>query len=130
MQAQEAIRAELFVMKYKASTIKTYMSQVSLYLKFAQALPEVEMWSDESGAYWILHELRVRRLAKSTVQGKIAAFAFGVFKYTGRQVELGKDKRYTIMSMVSTVVSKQAGCAYNFCRKKIEACLFEKYHKS
>jgi hypothetical protein len=52
--------------------------------------------------------MEVRGLKKNTLKGRIPAFVYGVFKYTGRQCDAGKDKRYSVLSMLSRAIDRLA----------------------
>lgn len=106
MQALVDLRHKLLKNSLKPVTANKYEGQINQYLRFMGPAPLFHVWSDESAALWIFHCLEVRGLAKSTLKGRIPAFAYGVFKFTGRQCETGKDKRYSVLSMVSRAIDR------------------------
>lgn len=108
LQALAALRYKLSESCLKPITVGKYELQVKQYLRFMGPAPVFNVWSDESCALWIFHCMEVRGLAKSTLKGKIPAFTYGVFKYTGRQCETGKDKRYSVLGMLSRVIERRA----------------------
>lgn len=88
MQVFDSVYDHLFECGVKASTRKQYDSQLNQYRRFCEGYPADWLWSDLTGVLWIKHAMEVRDLAKSALQGKIAAFKYGVAKYTKRQVEV------------------------------------------
>ena len=101
------LRQTLLNASLKEVTVRKYEGQLKQYLAFAGRNPLFELWSDESGAEWILHCLQEQNLAKSTLKGRIPAFAFGVFKYTGRRCDTGKDNRYSLLGMVNRAIERR-----------------------
>jgi integrase len=108
MQAVVALRRKLLENSLHPNTVRKYESQLGQYLKFMGPTPLLDLWSDESAAFWILHCIEVRGLAKNTLKGRIPAFAYGVFKYTGRRCDTGKENRYSVLSMVSRAIERMA----------------------
>jgi hypothetical protein len=112
MQAVVALRRKLLENSLHPNTIRKYKSQLGQYLKFMGPIPLLDLWSDKSAAFWILHCMEVLGLAKNTLKGRILAFAYGVFKYTrkytGRRCDMGKENRYSVLSMVSRAIERMA----------------------
>lgn len=108
MQAIIEIRRKLLEASLKPVTASKYEGQVAQYLRFMGPAPLIGLWTGESAALWIFHCKEVRGLAKSTLKGRIPAFAYGCFKYTGRQCETGKEKRYSVLSMLSRAIDRMA----------------------
>lgn len=108
MQALINLRHKLLDSSLHPNTVSKYEGQLRQYLRFMGPTPVLDLWSDESAALWIFHCLEVRGLAKATLKGRIPAFAYGVYKYTGRRCETGKDKRYSVLSMVSRAIERLA----------------------
>ena len=88
--------------------MKHYEGQIKQYLRFMGPAPFIPLWSDESAALWTLHAIEAGRLRKNTLKGRIPAFAFGVYKYTGRQCDSGKDKRCSVLGMLSRAIDRLA----------------------
>lgn len=103
-----SLRHKLLENSLKPGTVRNYQGQINQYLRFMGPAPLFPLWSDESAALWIFHCMEVQGLAKSTLKGRIPAFTHGVYKYTGRQCETGKDKRYSILSMVYRAIDRMA----------------------
>lgn len=102
------LRHKLLEKSLKQSTVRNYQGQINQYLRFMGPTPLLPLWSDESAALWVFHCMEVRGLAKSTLKGRISAFAHGVYKFTGRQCDTGKDKRYCVLQMVYRAVDQMA----------------------
>lgn len=92
----------------KQVTVKQYEGQIKQYLRFMGPAPLIPLWSDESAALWIFDAIKSRRLRKNTLKGRIPAFVFGVYKYTGRQCDSGKDTRYSVLGMLSRAIDRIA----------------------
>ncbi len=108
VQALTLLRHRLSQSCLKGVTVRHYESQISQYLRFMGPAPLLPLWSDESAALWIFHEMDAKGLKKNTLKGRIPAFVYGVFKYTGRQCDSGKDKRYCVLSMLSRAIDRLA----------------------
>jgi hypothetical protein len=102
------VRQKLSEHCLKEVTVKHYENQLKQYLRFMGPAPLVPLWSDKSAALWIFHDMEVRSLKENTLKGRIPAFVYGVFKYTGRQCDSGKDKRYCALSMLSRAIDRLA----------------------
>jgi hypothetical protein len=108
MQAVVALRHKLLESSLHPNTVRKYESQLGQYLRFMGPAPLLELWSDESAALWIFHCMEVRGLSKNALKGRIPAFTYGVFKYTGRKCETGKENRFSVLSMVSRAIERMA----------------------
>jgi hypothetical protein len=62
------------------------------------------IWIDESAALWIFHDINIEGIKKNTLNVRIPAFMYGVFKYRGGQCDLGNDKRYCTLCMLSRAI--------------------------
>ena len=108
MQALTSLRRKLAQKCLKQVTVKQYEGQIEQYLRFMGPAPLMPLWSDESAALWIFCEMEVRGLRKNTLKGRIPAFVYGVFTCTGRQCDSGKEKRYSVLSMLSRAIDRLA----------------------
>jgi integrase len=52
--------------------------------------------------------MEVRGVAKNTLKDRIAAFAYGVYQQTGRQVKTKKDERYSVLGMLASAIERLA----------------------
>jgi integrase len=102
------MRYKLAMRCLKPDTVRKYELQLNAYLRFMGPAPIVAVWSDESCALWVFHCMDVLCQAKSTLKGRIPAFTYGVFKYTGRQCETGQHKRYSVLAMIARVIDRKA----------------------
>jgi hypothetical protein len=108
VQALVELRHKLLKHSLKPSTVRAYQGQINQYLRFMGPVPLFELWSDESAALWVFHDMEVRHLAKNTLKGRIAAFAYGVYQQTGRQVKTKKDERYSVLGMLASAIERLA----------------------
>ena len=108
VQALLAARHKLSAACFKPATVHKYDLQVGQYLRFMGPVPVVPRWSDESCALWVFHLMEVMGVGKNTLKSKIPAFVYGVHKYTGRQCETGKDKRYSMLGMLARAIERRA----------------------
>jgi hypothetical protein len=108
MQVKIALRYKLSTACLKPETVRKYEALLNAYLRFMGSAPVVEVWSDESCALCVNHCMEVLQQAKSTLKGRIPAFTYGVFKYTGRQCETGQHQRYSVLAMVSRAIERKA----------------------
>jgi hypothetical protein len=108
MRAVVALRRKLLKNSLHPNTVRKYESQVGQYLKFMGPTPLLDLWSDDSAAFWIMHCMEVLGLAKNTLKGRMPAFAYGVFKYTERRCDTGKENRYSVLTMVSRAIERMA----------------------
>jgi hypothetical protein len=102
------LRHKLLESSLKESTVCTYQGQINQYLRFMGPAPILELWSEESAALWVFHDMEVRGLAKNTLKGRIAAFVYGVYKYTGRRCKTNKNERYTVLGMLYSAIERKA----------------------
>jgi integrase len=108
LQALVELRHKLLDHSLKQATVRSYQGQIRQYLRFMGPAPLLELWSDESAALWVFHDLEVRGLAKNTLKGRISAFAYGVYQQTGRKVKTRKDERYSVLGMLYSAIERLA----------------------
>jgi integrase len=102
------LRHKLLENSLKQSTVRNYQGQIRQYLRFMGPAPMFELWSDESAALWVFHDMEVRGLSKNTLKGRIAAFVYGVYKYTGRKCKTNKEERYAVLGMLHAAIERKA----------------------
>jgi integrase len=102
------VRLRLLESTLKKHTVDKYEGQIRQYLRFMGPAPLLELWSDESAAMWVFHQMEVQGLKKNTLKGRIPAFTYGVYKYTGRQCETGKHERYSVLGMLYRAIDRLA----------------------
>jgi hypothetical protein len=102
------VRQKLLDQCLKKGTVRNYQGQINQYLRFMGPTPWLDLWSDESAALWVFHDMEVRGLAKSTLKGRIAAFVYGVYRYTGRRCATKADERYSVLGMLYSAIERRA----------------------
>ncbi len=77
----------------KASTRKNYKASLRQYTQFCQQWPPELLWTEVSGCAWLLDCIDNRKLAKSTVEGKLAALQYGLRRYGRQEHKADRDRR-------------------------------------
>jgi hypothetical protein len=106
---QQRLRGFLLAGMYAPGTVKQYEGQVSQCKRFAWDCGEFPMWSEGSGAAWIINGMTVRQLAKSTLLRKIPAFQYGARKYANMTINI-LDK-FSTFGMLRKMISRMPDTA-------------------
>jgi hypothetical protein len=77
----------------KTSTLKNYNSSLRQYTQFCKQWPPELLWTEASGCAWLLDCIDNRGLAKATVEGKLAAFQYGLMRYGRQEHKADRDRR-------------------------------------